>query len=453
MLFAHKNDNSVLSDCMMIKSKQKESQPWHGKGFLSPFHQKCWWWKLEGQNTNVFDKLLESLGLSQDSYESLLHLVSWSLTSTIVCLKTTLQAQESTSSIPALIHYKSIHLLRLLIVNSFTKSSRNNEEVKGRCQLLSWSARHDQSCLQEDQNNNIVIGCPERKWLPFLSLKITSREHPILQEICCVICKSGRVCRKSVCRDRKKTPDAWIAIIESWDASTVGMTRLPRLFVVSLLLIPLLKSDFVKNWEDFLVMRVYTDLRENHSVCSSWFSSSLSLCMIVVKFLAEKSSSLDSRVHDAWDFHETCNHHESFDSRITLFSFSTKNPLQETQSWLPQSWPTWILENTSWLSSYALYSRCSCLSGSGASGSRSRNARVMPLDSSVFAVKKVNLAIQENSVDHRTSEYYANGSTRDHCLILRRGFPFKMQILFSRDYVEKTDVINFVFTVAGKYTA
>ena len=87
------------------------------------------------------------------------------------------------------------------------------------------------------------------------------------------------------------------------------------------------------------------------------------------------------------------------------------------------------------------------------SGSRSssREGRVIPLDSSVFAVKKVNLAVHENAAEHRTSDLYANGSTRDDCLILRRGSAFKMQILFSRDFLDKSDIVNFVFTVSGKF--
>lgn len=77
-------------------------------------------------------------------------------------------------------------------------------------------------------------------------------------------------------------------------------------------------------------------------------------------------------------------------------------------------------------------------------------ATVMPLDSTVFTVKRVNLFINDNSIAHKTQDYYANGSRDDH-IILRRGFPITMQLLFSRDYIPNKDIVNLTFTVAGKF--
>ena len=76
-------------------------------------------------------------------------------------------------------------------------------------------------------------------------------------------------------------------------------------------------------------------------------------------------------------------------------------------------------------------------------------ATVMPLDSTVFTVKRVNLLIGENAMEHRTGDYYANGSRVDD-VILRRGFPFTMQLLCSRDYIPNKDIVNFTFTVSGE---
>lgn len=76
-------------------------------------------------------------------------------------------------------------------------------------------------------------------------------------------------------------------------------------------------------------------------------------------------------------------------------------------------------------------------------------ATVMPLDSTVFTVKRVNLLISENAFDHKTSEYYSNGSRSDD-VILRRGFPFILQLLCSRDYIPNKDIVNFTFTVSGE---
>lgn len=74
----------------------------------------------------------------------------------------------------------------------------------------------------------------------------------------------------------------------------------------------------------------------------------------------------------------------------------------------------------------------------------------MPLDSSAFTVKDVNLLTHENALEHRTTDFYASGAGRENSLIIRRGSPFTLQVLLNQVFIERSDVVNFVFTVAGK---
>lgn len=76
------------------------------------------------------------------------------------------------------------------------------------------------------------------------------------------------------------------------------------------------------------------------------------------------------------------------------------------------------------------------------------SASVLPLDSSVFTIKHVDLLIQQNAEQHRTADFYASGS-RAESLILRRGSPFTLQLQCSRAFTDGSDLVNFVFTVAG----
>lgn len=78
-----------------------------------------------------------------------------------------------------------------------------------------------------------------------------------------------------------------------------------------------------------------------------------------------------------------------------------------------------------------------------------RAARVLPLDSSVFTIKHVDLLIQQNALQHRTEDFYTNGF-RDESLILRRGAAFALEVVCSRPFADKSDLVNFVFTIAGK---
>ena len=61
-----------------------------------------------------------------------------------------------------------------------------------------------------------------------------------------------------------------------------------------------------------------------------------------------------------------------------------------------------------------------------------------------LSVKKVDLLIEENAIEHHTSEY-------DHCcqdqngpynLVIRRGQKFDIQVEFHRPFDEEQDVIN-----------
>ncbi|XP_064537727.1 annulin [Drosophila montana] len=66
--------------------------------------------------------------------------------------------------------------------------------------------------------------------------------------------------------------------------------------------------------------------------------------------------------------------------------------------------------------------------------------------SAVLGVQRVDLCLADNHVEHHTSHFYA--AAAKEALIVRRGEPFRLRIIFDRDYSPSKDAISFIFSVA-----
>lgn len=67
-----------------------------------------------------------------------------------------------------------------------------------------------------------------------------------------------------------------------------------------------------------------------------------------------------------------------------------------------------------------------------------------------LTVVSTDLFIKNNSESNNTSSFYVNG-TRNDCLILRRGETFQLGIVLTRPLDTQHDILNLIFTVAGKF--
>lgn len=62
----------------------------------------------------------------------------------------------------------------------------------------------------------------------------------------------------------------------------------------------------------------------------------------------------------------------------------------------------------------------------------------------------IDFCIETNGENHHTSKYDLMTRPADRCLVVRRGQPFKLDILLNRPFDANKDAISFIFYVSGR---
>ena len=71
-------------------------------------------------------------------------------------------------------------------------------------------------------------------------------------------------------------------------------------------------------------------------------------------------------------------------------------------------------------------------------------------EDAVLIVQNINFHIDDNVTEHYTGDYDIV-QMENPCLVIRRGFPFKLGVTFNRSYDKEKDVVCLVFTAKGKF--